>query len=105
MQRLDIWPTMVMPPNSAKEVREAWANYSMFHQISKTERESLLAATTATQSGDRAVGAMLDMAIGDAVGAHLEFLPVTDVPSPDATFSLAAMVAESSKKKSTVWPA
>jgi hypothetical protein len=98
MQRLDIWPTMVMPPNSAKEVREAWANYSMFHQISKTERESLLAATTATQSGDRAVGAMLGMAIGDAVGAHLEFLPVTDVPSPDATFSLAAMVAESSKK-------
>ena len=41
---------------------------------------------------------MLGMAIGDAVGAHLEFLPVTDVPSPDATFSLAAMVAESSKK-------
>lgn len=40
---------------------------------------------------DRAVGALVGCAIGDAVGAPLEFIPATDTPNPDFSFSSSTM--------------
>ena len=64
----------------------------MFHRVSNSDRDALVASvTTESTCGDRAVGCIMGMAIGDAIGAQLEFLPVTDEPNPSAAFSLTKL--------------
>ena len=92
MKQLDVRPTGIFSPASSDQLRESWANYSMFHRVSKSDRDALVASvTTESACGDRAVGCIMGMAIGDAIGAQLEFLPVTDEPNPSAAFSLAKL--------------
>ena len=54
--------------------------YSPYSKIKTEECEELVRATISTPRGDRAIGCICGMAIADAIGAPLEFLPVVDDP-------------------------
>jgi len=55
-------------------------SYSPYSKIKTEECEALVKATIRTPKGDRAIGCICGMAIADAIGAPLEFLPVVDDP-------------------------
>jgi len=55
--------------------------YSPYSKIKTQECEALVKATISTPRGDRAIGCLCGMAIADAIGAPLEFLPVVDDPA------------------------
>eukprot|EP00440_Ansanella_granifera_P067453 gb/GFBE01073164.1/.p1 GENE.gb/GFBE01073164.1/~~gb/GFBE01073164.1/.p1 ORF type:complete len:477 (+),score=93.44 gb/GFBE01073164.1/:1-1431(+) len=50
--------------------------FSIFDRVSSSSREELLKLAKQDPAARRAVGAMVGMAVGDAVGAFLEFIPV-----------------------------
>ncbi len=55
-------------------------NYSPFQDISREEKDKLVATSVEDVQLDRAMGCIVGMAVGDALGHHPEFLPAVDEP-------------------------
>lgn len=71
---------------------EVWRVHSAVSFVPKECRDALRAAAASNQALDRCVGAVVGMAVADAIGAPLEFIPVADgtgVPDPTQRFFLA----------------
>jgi ADP-ribosyl-[dinitrogen reductase] hydrolase len=69
-----------------------YCSYSPYQNIPLEEKDEIIAKFTEDKRLDRAVGCMVGMAVGDAVGHPLEFLPACDGPEPHAhSFSLHNM--------------
>jgi ADP-ribosyl-[dinitrogen reductase] hydrolase len=79
LDRLSDLPIRVGDPPAAR-AGHALGRASIFDGIPRSERDAVVAAALADPRRDRAAGCLVGMAIGDAVGAPLEFLPVQDVP-------------------------
>ena len=58
------------------------ADFSVMAAVPQTDRHALLAAALAVPRASRAMGALVGLAVGDALGASLEFLPAVDTPGP-----------------------
>jgi ADP-ribosyl-[dinitrogen reductase] hydrolase len=58
--------------------------YSPFAPIAAADKQDFVAAAARDPGADRAMGCMVGMAVGDALGHPLEFLPVVDEPGPGA---------------------
>mmetsp|Transcript_53370 Transcript_53370/g.72940 ORF Transcript_53370/g.72940 Transcript_53370/m.72940 type:complete len:548 (-) Transcript_53370:307-1950(-) len=68
----------VVPVAVESRLNPFWNRYSMLSSLNCNHRSALLELVTPGSDLDRAVGAMLGMPIGDAVGAPLEFLDAAD---------------------------
>lgn len=72
--------------------RPYYCSYSPFQHIPQGEKDEIIALTASDSHLDRAVGCIVGMAVGDAVGQPLEFLPIVDTPgSSDHSFNLDDM--------------
>ncbi len=80
------------PPDSGGggAARAALEQSSPLRELDEAEQLALVAAALASTAGDRAVGAVVGMAVADAVGAPLEFLPATDAPDARHRWERAA---------------
>ena len=56
------------------------ADFSIMAAVPQTDRHALLAAALAVPRASRAMGSLVGLAVGDALGASLEFLPAVDTP-------------------------
>lgn len=57
---------------------------SIFDAIPREHEDAVVAAALADTARDRAIGCIVGMALGDALGAPLELLPAVDPPCPGA---------------------
>lgn len=55
-------------------------SFSIISTVSMDERNILIAAAASDLGACRAAGALVGLAVGDGLGAHLEFSPAVDVP-------------------------
>mmetsp|Transcript_55363 Transcript_55363/g.125819 ORF Transcript_55363/g.125819 Transcript_55363/m.125819 type:complete len:100 (-) Transcript_55363:893-1192(-) len=78
MEALGVWPAEVLPLSGRFEDRPAWAGYHVLNRLTPGKRRALLDAAATNRPLDRTMGGMLEMAVGDACGAPLEFLPVAN---------------------------
>jgi hypothetical protein len=75
--QLEVWPPVVLSPEAEDDpVARRWSKYSMVQSVGLGERSALAAARAVLPQLDRAVGSMVGMAVGDAVGAPLEYAAV-----------------------------
>lgn len=65
-------------------------DYSILDCVEQNEKDRILTEVGQDSYGNRAIGCMVGMAVGDSVGAPLEFLPAVDQPGmKGSAFSLA----------------
>lgn len=79
--------TVGNPDLSGSAMTRPWptdlCDYSILDCVKQDEKDCILAEVEKDPRGDRAIGCMVGMAVGDSVGAPLEFLPVVDQYDPD----------------------
>lgn len=77
---------------------EELVDFSCFAEVSMAERRELLVAASAVPGADRAAGALVGLAVGDALGAPFEFMATVDEPGASGALveiaSLAAVGTE-----------
>jgi ADP-ribosyl-[dinitrogen reductase] hydrolase len=75
-----------MLATSEKDSLVEWTIFDK--EFSLNARQNLVQQAITSPVGDRSVGALVGMALGDAIGAPLEFLPASDRPDPRHHYSL-----------------
>merc|ERR1719276_486447 len=64
-----------------------------------SKRALIRAQAESSVALDRAIGCMVGMGVGDALGAPLEFLPASDEPSSRSHFDIKRMTFKGEKNK------
>lgn len=74
LQKIDLKPVEIFRPNSKEAIE--WEHFRIVEKIDCSHRNFILSHLKSNVKLDRAVGCMVGMAVADALGAPLEFLPV-----------------------------
>ena len=96
LQHLRVEPGRVFAParfgQGGPSDGESWTQYRAVGGLPEATRAALLATAAADVEADRALGAVVGMCVGDAVGAPLEFIPVANgdgAAHPEAHLALS----------------
>lgn len=105
LQKLDLKPVEIYRPNN--KAGGQWAKFRMLEKIGKSHRSSIMSSISSDMKLDRAVGCMVGMAVCDALGAPLEFLPVCNgdgEKDPFSCFDLNTMEYKGTSNKFRLKP-
>eukprot|EP00301_Raphidiophrys_heterophryoidea_P002840 c11310_g1_i3.p1 GENE.c11310_g1_i3~~c11310_g1_i3.p1 ORF type:complete len:610 (-),score=118.29 c11310_g1_i3:95-1924(-) len=88
MLEMVVWKPLEILPASYKffhsqdeHTRYDLCKHSPFERISPALKQSFIAAALLLPMADKAIGCLVGCAVGDSVGAPLEFLPAQDTPA------------------------
>lgn len=80
-----VWRPIIVDYNAEEDSLNA---YSILEDISFEEKQLIVKQGMQNPLYDRAMGSMVGLAVGDACGAPMEFLPAVDKPLPKTCFSI-----------------